>query len=63
MESKRGQETNWTSLGVKMKSPYIDDRPPLTLRKPELRFDRMRYVKNDQPIGEYSDVFTVTTMP
>ena len=44
-------------------SPYLDSRDPLAVGVPELRRYRLRYIKSDAPIGDYSDVITVTTTP
>lgn len=60
IESQRGDETAWTYLAFDGSSPYIDRRPPSTAGQPEVRRYRMRYRKNDEPVGEYSDVLTVT---
>lgn len=35
----------------------------LAVGVPELRRYRLRYVETDDPIGDYSDVITVTTVP
>lgn len=60
IESQRGDETAWAYLAFDGRSPYNDRRPPLTAGQPEVRRYRLRYRKNDEPVGEYSDVLTVT---
>ena len=63
VESQRGDEVVWTSLGVDMQSPYTDSRNPLHPGAPEVRRYRLRYVQGDEPTGDYTDVVTVTTTP
>jgi len=63
VESQRGDETVWTSLGTDMQSPYNDTRAPLHPSAPEVRRYRLRYLKSDEPTGDYSDTMTVTTTP
>ena len=63
VESQRAVETVWTPLGTDLKSPYTDARGPLQPGVPEARRYRLRYLKDDVPTGEYSDIITVTTKP
>jgi len=63
VESQRGDETVWTSLGTDLQSPYNDTRAPLHPSAPEVRRYRLRYLKSDEPSGDYSDTMTVTTTP
>lgn len=63
VESQRAGETVWTMLATDTQSPYVDTRDPLQPGAPELRRYRLRYIKNDEPVGSYSDEMTVTTMP
>ena len=63
VESQRGDETVWTSLGTDLQSPYNDTRAPLHPGAPEVRRYRLRYLKSDEPTGDYSDTMTVTTTP
>lgn len=63
IESQRGNETTWTVLGVDTVSPYVDTRPPLNPGQPEVRRYRARYVVNDTPVGNYSAIVSVTTIP
>ncbi len=44
-------------------SPYLDARAPLVARQPEVRRYRGRYIVNDEPVGNYSAVASVTTIP
>ncbi len=61
--SRRGGETEWTSLGLHLYSPYVDTRPPLVAGTPEQREYRLMYVEHEQPVGEYSDIFVATARP
>ena len=63
IESQRATETIWTQIGMDTSSPYLDSRDPLAVGVPELRRYRLRYLRTDDPIGDYSDVITVTTTP
>jgi hypothetical protein len=57
--SKRGSETEFSFLALDTQPPYVDTRPNLG-PGPETRQYRSRYVLNDAPIGNWSDVLTVT---
>ena len=61
VEGQRAAETDWTHLAFDGYSPYIDNRPPLVPGQPEQRRYRLRYRDRDTPVGEYSDIFVVTT--
>jgi hypothetical protein len=63
IESQRAGETTWTLLGTDSSSPYLDSRAPLVAGQPEVRRYRVRYVVNDEPVGNYSAVASVTTVP
>ena len=63
IESRRGSETEWGQLAFDAFSPYTDTREPLTKGQVEERHYRLRYRRNDEPIGQYSDTFTVTVGP
>ena len=45
----------WTKIGRDTRSPYEDERKNLS-DKPEDRYYKLRYIKNDKPIGLESDV-------
>jgi hypothetical protein len=62
-ESQRGNETEWTVLGRDSNPPFFDGRAPLVAGQPEVRRFRGRYIVNDEPVGNYSAVATVTTIP
>lgn len=62
-ESQRGSEVDWTVLGRVNHSPFLDGRAALVAGQPEVRRYRGRYVVNDDPVGNYSAVATVTTVP
>lgn len=63
VESRRGAETEWTRLDDDRFSPYADTRPPLQAGQSETRSYRMRYLKKDDPVGSFSDVAMVLTLP
>ncbi len=63
VESKRGAETAWSTLGTYIRSPFVDNRAPLSAGQPEVRNYRMVYVKGNEQTGDVSDVLVVTTMP
>lgn len=63
VEGQRAGETTWTLLGTDRFSPFLDGRPPLVAGQPEVRRYRMRYLDGDEPVGNYSAVVTVTTVP
>ena len=42
---------------------WIDTRPPLVAGQPEVRRYRIRYLEGDDPVGLYSSVVSVTTIP
>lgn len=63
VESQRAGEVTWTVLGTDNNSPYLDARAPLVAGQPEVRRYRGRYVVNDEPVGNYSAIATVTTVP
>ncbi len=58
--SKRGSEVDWTLITVDTNTPYLDGRLPLVPNTPEVREYRARYVDNDVPIGDWSDVVSAT---
>lgn len=63
VESQRAGETTWTVLGTDSSSPYLDSRAPLVAGQPEVRRYRVQYLVNDIPVGNYSAIVTVTTVP
>lgn len=63
VEGRRGGEAGWERLGVDSYSPYTDARPPLTPGQPEVRQYRLRFVKRDDPVGDWSDIVSVTATP
>jgi hypothetical protein len=59
--SERGRTVsvaNW--VGV---CEAVDARDALVAGQPEVRRYRGRYILNDEPMGNYSAVATVTTIP
>jgi hypothetical protein len=63
VEGRRAGETTWTGLGTDNYSPFVDTRPPAEAAKAEVREYRLRYVRLDEPVGEWSDIATATTRP
>lgn len=63
VEGQRGDETDWTKLERDFRSPFDDERPPLVAGKPEERRYRLRYLLDDKPVGDWSDVIVVITKP
>jgi hypothetical protein len=63
IEGQRGDETVMTQLGRDFRSPFTDERAPLQAGKPEERRYRLRYLLDDEPVGEWSDVIVIITKP
>ncbi|HST53095.1 MAG TPA: hypothetical protein VLJ61_13885 [Pyrinomonadaceae bacterium] len=63
VESRRTGEQEWASLGTDNYSPFVDTRPPTEAGKAELREYRLRYIRLDEAVGEWSDIVTATTRP
>jgi hypothetical protein len=63
VEGQRGDETAWTKLGRDFRSPFDDERQPLQANKPEERRYRLRYLIDDAPVGDWSDVIVIITKP
>ncbi len=63
VQSQRDGEADWAELGVKTGTTFVDERAPQQAGKPEVRRYRQVYVKNDEPVGLWSDVVSVTVQP
>lgn len=64
IQSRRGNEAEFSTLAYDTASPYLDTRPPLNAGQSELREYRARYInKDNQPVGEWSDVVIVAAKP
>jgi hypothetical protein len=63
VESKRGDEQNWTEIGRDLVSPFIDTRKPLVVGQPEIRYYRLIYMIDDEPFGLYSPTYQTVTNP
>ncbi|MBX7135536.1 MAG: hypothetical protein K1X67_22945 [Fimbriimonadaceae bacterium] len=61
MRSRDG--VNWERIGVLDSATFIDDGPPLEDQKPEERHYRVQGYAKNAPVGEYSNVVTVVTIP
>lgn len=60
VEMMRGDADAWVSLGMFPNGDIVDDTPPLVPNKPETRQYRVIFVKKNSPVGEYSDIISVT---
>lgn len=60
IQSRRPGETNFSILVFDTNSPYVDGRDPLVPGQPELREYRIRFVDDNSPTGEWSDVVSIT---
>jgi hypothetical protein len=63
IESQIGNSTNWNSLGRFYKSPAQDDSAPAAPNTPEVRRYRGRFLQGNKPIGIYSDIVSIVTVP
>lgn len=63
VESRRAGEAAWRPLGNDNYSPYVDERPPLEVGRPEVREYRLRFLERDEPVGDWSNIVTVSTTP
>jgi len=59
----RGAEADFTMLALDTSSPYIDGRPPLVAGTPEVRQYKARYRDGDLPVGDWSDIISITAQP
>lgn len=62
IQCKRTGEADWAALGRDDYSPFNDKRPPVTPGAPETRQYRLRYLKKDDEVGDWSDIVTVVTI-
>lgn len=58
--SLRTGDADWVLITVDTNSPYVDGRPPVVPNTPEVRQYRARFKDNDLPVGDWSDVVSVT---
>ena len=63
MQSKRGSEADFTQLAIVTRPRFRDTRAPLVAGQPEVRTYRLRYIDDDEAIGEYSDPIVITARP
>ena len=64
LEVQKGNDArSWTSLGRFYESPAEDTMPPGAGNTPEVRRYRARYLKGNKPVGVYSDIVSVVTVP
>jgi hypothetical protein len=50
-------------IGIDMASPYLDTRPLLAAPAPEVRHYKLRYYEDDAPVGDFTEIQTVTVAP
>lgn len=60
---QRENDSDWQLLSRATVSPFIDNRPLMTIGKPELRRYCAVYMLKDQEVGEFSDDVVVTCAP
>ena len=53
-------QIQWEEIGRDMRSPFEDRRSNISAN-PEFRYYKLRYLRNDQPIGLDSDIIKVLT--
>ena len=63
LRGQRAGDADWTDLGLHVKPPYRDARPPLAAGRPEVRTYQAMYELNGQPVGRWSDSVSATTQP
>jgi hypothetical protein len=63
IQSQRAAEAAWSSLAFDTNSPYLDGRAALLAGQPEERRYRARFVDDDAPVGDWSDIVEVTAHP
>jgi hypothetical protein len=60
---RRDGESEPTDLGLSVGTTFVDERPPLQPGKPEVRTYEQIYVRDNQPVGQWSDAVRVTLQP
>jgi len=60
---RRDGEADWTDLGLSVGTKTLDERPPIEPGKPEVRTYEQIYVRDNQPVGQWSDSVRVTLQP
>ena len=63
IEWKLADAPNWNSVGTIMGSKYTHTAPLAVAGKPEVRHYRFRFVVDNEPVGEWSDLVSVTVKP
>ena len=56
-------QTEWADLGLSVGNKLVDERPPAEPGKPEVRTYEQIYVRNNEPVGLWSDSVRVTLQP
>ena len=62
IHSKRGGSP-WELLAIDLASPYLDERPLLAPGAPEVREYRLQFYDDAAPVGDFTDVASVTVTP
>ena len=60
---RRDGETEPANHGLSVGTTFVDERPPAQAGKPEVRTYEQIYVRNNQPVGQWSDSVRVTLQP
>jgi len=63
IECRQAGDPGWTALGLRVRSGCVVEHPPMDPSRPQCLHFRLRYTDGDTPLGDYSDLFTVTTQP
>ena len=53
----------WEMLAIDLASPYVDERPLLVATQPEVRDYRLQFYDDAAPVGDFTDVSSVTVAP
>ena len=63
VETKRGDETEWTFLDKSLVSPFVDTRAPLAAGTPEIRSYRLKFLKGGVAVEPPGPTLTVVVGP
>ena len=63
VRTRREGESAWLDRGLAVGNTLVDERPPAEAGKPEVRTYEQIYVRDNQPVGQWSDAVRVTLQP
>ncbi|MCB1207962.1 MAG: hypothetical protein KDK97_01485 [Verrucomicrobiales bacterium] len=63
IQSRRAEEDDWADLAISARHLYEDVRPLLHPGQPELRHYRLRFWDGGRPLGDWTEVVTLTVGP